>query len=179
MPLAVLTLVVAGLLLSAGCDSRAGQTGTKTPGAGPQGTLPEGIALTEAPADAVDVVQAKSTAQAGDKVVVRGLIGGRRDPFVAERAIFQLVDTSLPTCKEKHGDGCPTPWDYCCEPKDQITAKSATVQLADAGGKPLAMGLNGKGGLEPMARIVVRGVVAEKPNDAVMIINADGIYVEQ
>lgn len=175
--MAVLSLVLAGLLLTSGCDSRGGTEATNQGGTG-QAALPDGIILAEAPADARDVAETKNAAQAGERVVVRGVIGGRRNPFVAERAMFQLVDTSLPTCADKHGDGCPTPWDYCCEPKDQITAKSATVQITDGQGKPLNVSLKGKGGLEPMARVIVRGVVGQRPDENVMIVNADGIYVE-
>lgn len=175
---AIVSLGLTGVLLTSGCDSRAGTKTTNQGGTG-QSALPDGIILAEAPADALDVAEAKNAAQVGERVVVRGLIGGRREPFVAERAMFQLVDTSLPTCADKHGDGCPTPWDYCCEPKDQITAKSATVQITDGEGKPLALSLKGTRGLEPMARVIVRGVVAQRPDENVMIVNADGIYVEQ
>jgi hypothetical protein len=175
----VLALATAGLVLSSGCDSRGGQTGEATSAAKSPASLPAGTVLAQAPEGAVNVAEAKTTAQKGDKITVRGRIGGKVKPFVADRAVFQLVDASIPTCIDKHGDGCPTPWDYCCEPKDQVTAKSATVQLTGPDGKPLELNLNGVSGIEPMAMVVVRGEVADKPNENVMIINAEGVYVEQ
>lgn len=171
--------VTAALVLSSGCDSKGGQKGETASAGQSPATLPAGTLLTQAPEGAVNVAEAKSTAQKGDRITVRGRIGGKVKPFVEDRAIFQLVDVSIPTCIDKHGDGCPTPWDYCCEPKDQVTAKSATVQLTGADGKPLAMNLNGVSGIKPMATVVVRGLVADKPNDTVMVINAESLYVEQ
>lgn len=164
-----------------GCDGRKSEpaaAGTAAPG----GSLPADLILTEAPGDgvdAVDVVKAKETAGEGDEVVIQGRIGGRVEPFVHDRAIFQLVDTSIPTCAEKGSDGCPTPWDYCCEPKDQVTAKSATVQVVGNDGKPLAVDLEKASKLAPMDKIIVRGKVAAKPNEATMIVNADSIYIIQ
>lgn len=164
------------LLTGAGCDSRQKPTAHST-GSQSTTTMPADLILTQAPEGAVDVVAAKQSAQPGDLVVVRGKIGGRKDPFVEGRAIFQLVDASLPTCADNPGDGCPTPWDYCCEPKDQVAAKSTTVQVTGTDGKPLALNLNASGGFKPMATVIVRGKVAARPNESTMIVNADGIYV--
>lgn len=174
---AAMAMLALTLLIGAGC-SRGDQAAATKPTLQNPAALPEGMLLASAPEDAVELAQAKHGAQQGDQVTVRGRIGGRRDPFVAGRAIFQLVDSSLPTCADKHGDGCPTPWDYCCESKEDITAKSATVQLTGEDGKPLAMSINGVSGIKPMATVVVRGTVAERPNETVMVINAEGLHVE-
>lgn len=152
-------------------------SGADKPATQPLASLPPGFILSEQPADALDVATAKQKLAAGDQIVVQGRIGGRVEPFVAERAIFQLVDTSIPTCIDKHGDGCPTPWDYCCEPKDQVAAKSLTVQVVDGEGKPLRTSIKGTGGLDPMANVVIRGKVDQKDEHS-MVIRADGIYVQ-
>ena len=74
-------------------------------------------------------------------------------------------------------DHCATPWDYCCEPPESITAGTATVQFVGADGKPLAVELQGQGGLAPLATITVTGVVAEKDDAGLFIVNATGIHV--
>jgi hypothetical protein len=144
----------------------------------PSAGLPAGLILAAAPADARNVVDAKKEAKAGEEIVVQGKIGGQVKPFVEGRAIFQLVDSSLPTCSMNPGDNCETPWDYCCEPKDQIAAKSITVQVVGDDGKPLKVDLNGQGGLKPMAKVVVRGKVGERPDERTLTVRAEGIFVD-
>lgn len=176
-------LMVPGIILAAaltgGCSDKS-QTASQKPAASAAASaLPAGLILTEAPKDPQDVVAAKKSAQPGDEIVVRGRIGGRREPFVENRAIFQLVDSSVPTCADNHGDSCPTPWDYCCEPREQVTAKSITVQIVGPDGKPLQADIKGQGGLAPMARIILHGKVDQKPDENVLIVRADGIFVER
>ncbi len=162
----------------AGCGQSSSPSSTAS--AGPRaGTLPPSLILTQAPADALDVVAAKKKAQPGETVVVRGRIGGRAHPFVENRGIFVLVDAGLPTCADNPGDGCKTPWDYCCEPPDHLAARSLTVQIPGPDGKkPLQADVQGQAGLAPMATVVIRGEVAEKPDEKTMILRATGIYVE-
>lgn len=176
----LVALVSSGLLglVVAGCRSSSDQ-GSANAASQPAAALPADLILKEPPDGALDVTAAKQLAQPGESVVMRGRIGGRVEPFVENRAVFQLVDLSVPTCADNSGDGCKTPWDYCCEPKDQITAKSATIQITGADGKPLPVSVKGQEGLSPMAKVVVRGKVSAKPNDAVLIVDADGIYVIQ
>jgi len=176
-------LIVPSIVLAAiavgGCSDKP-QAGGPKPAVPPAASaLPAGLILTEAPKDPQDIVAAKQSAKRGDEIVVRGRIGGRREPFVENRAIFQLVDSSLPTCADNPADSCPTPWDYCCEPKEQVTAKSITVQITGPDGKPLQTDVKGQGGLAPMAKIILRGKVEQKADENVMVVRADGIYVER
>lgn len=124
-----LTLValIAGSL--AGCGEPAPtSTSTKAPG-----TPPAWLLATE-PAGALSVADAKADATEGETIVVRGRIGGRKAPISADSPVFVIVDLSLPHCGEDPDDKCPTPWDYCCEPKSDLAARSATVQIVDAEG---------------------------------------------
>lgn len=164
---------------SVGCDSKQSDAEKKPAPEATPATLPAGVMLEQAPEGALEVVAAKESAKEGDELVVRGRIGGGKHPFVNNRAVFQLADASIPTCDEKGSDGCPTPWDYCCEPKDQVAAKSITVQVADESGKPLALNLDMPDGLQPKDTVIVKGKVANKPNDVTMIVNASGIYVQR
>ncbi len=73
---------------------------------------------------AVDVGEARKIAQQGQQVVIKGRIGGVPNPFADKYAIFVLSDLRLLMCEEK----CPTPWDYCCTPREKILANVATVK---------------------------------------------------
>lgn len=137
--------------------------------------LPNGLILTEQPADAKELTAALDAASDGDEVTVRGEIGGRVDPFVAGRAVMILVDLSVPDCNAKGDDHCATPWDYCCEPKENLARNSATVQVSNAEGKVLKADLKGAGGIAPGARVVVQGKLAK--NGPARTIHATGIYV--
>lgn len=173
---AALTVTLAAILTT-GCKKDAPAAAENKPAAAASSALPTGLILTEAPKNPLDIITAKKTLKAGDDIVVRGRIGGRKEPFVESRAIFQLVDASVPICSDKAM--CDTPWDYCCEPKDNVTAKSITVQIVGPNGKPLQADVKGQGGLKPAAKIIVRGKVEQKPDEKVMIVRADGIYVER
>jgi hypothetical protein len=138
--------------------------------------LPASLWLTSAPADAKPVVEVKTSAALGQDVVLSGRIGGGKDPFVVGRAMFMLADPTLPSCIERHGPGCPTPWDYCCEPKETVLASTATVQVVDSDGKPLKVGLENEHGLKPLAAVVIAGKVSSVGDS--VVINATGIYVK-
>ncbi|MDP1661918.1 MAG: hypothetical protein Q8L55_08370 [Phycisphaerales bacterium] len=140
--------------------------------------LPGSYFLAEAPADAKDIRAAKRSLKAGDKVVLIGRIGGSEDPFVPERAIFTLVDKAMKTCDEGSDmDTCKTPWDYCCDPREQITANSAVVQIVGPDGQPLKAVLNGVKGLKPQATVTVVGTVSKAEGQNV-VVNATGLFVK-
>lgn len=170
--------VVLALLIWAGCEKQAPAPAGADAAAAPPAKLPEGFFLAAAPADAVELAAAKQAAKAGDAVVVHGRIGGGKDPFVESRAMFTLADMSMKTCSERHGDGCTTPWDYCCEPGENVIANTATVQVVDADGRPLKLGLNGVGGLKPASELIVRGKVSQKPDEKTLVIDAVAVYVK-
>lgn len=141
-------------------------------------TVPDSVFVAAAPADAKDVKAAKPTLKKGDKVTVVGRIGGSVKPFVAERAIFTLADKGLKACGEDNADDkCKTPWDFCCDPRDVITANTLTVQVVDAEGKPLKTGLDGVKGLKPLATVTVTGTVVSAEGGTV-VINASGLHVK-
>jgi len=144
-------------------------------------TLPAGLFVETAPADAAHVFDVKQSVKEGDLVTVRGRIGGSGEPFVEGRAVLILADTqgNITNCADKPDDACPTPWDYCCDPPDAIAANTATVQIVDEGGRPLKLGIEGVHGLEKQAFIVVTGTVGARPDPNVLVIDATAIYVER
>lgn len=159
------------LLLLAGCGS--GEP--ETPVAAAAVALPDSLFLAAAPAEVPTLIEAKATARVGDEVRFVARVGGRRDPFVADRAVMIVVDPSLPSCDEIEGDNCPMPWDYCCETPADLLKASATVQVSDAAGAPLACGLRGAGGIEPLRHVTIVGRVLEADDSGLFVVEAVGI----
>ncbi|MBI5568874.1 MAG: hypothetical protein HY914_02925 [Desulfomonile tiedjei] len=135
-------------------------------------SLPTDLFVSAAPPNALDVGEARKTAEEGKPVVVRGKIGGLASPFADKYAMFLLADSqlTLPAC------GTQTPWDYCCEPREKVMANLATIQVVDAAGKLLKAPLRGVSGLNPMADVVVLGTVVKRDTN-ILIVNAKNIYV--
>jgi hypothetical protein len=172
----ILVCVPLALITVGACEQRSDDNG---PDADTATILPAGLFRDTAPTDARSVVDLLRAAQDGEQVAVRGRIGGRREPFVAGRAMFTLIDLSLPSCADTPGDACPTPWDYCCEPIDRITASTVTVRVTDADGQPLRVGLDGVHGLRPLAEVIVEGRVVKPTDDAPMMIDASALHVRR
>ena len=53
---------------------------------------------------AVGVAEAKASAREGDRVAVRGVIGGRRDALSKDAGVFVMMDASIPSCADEEGD---------------------------------------------------------------------------
>ncbi len=137
--------------------------------------IPASLFVLAEPSGAKDVIPAKKDAKDGESVVIRGRIGGGVDPFVEGRAVFTVADLAMPPCS----DHCPTPWDYCCEPASDRAAKTVTVQVVGADGKPMKVTLKDRSGLVPMAEVVVEGRVAQKSAEQPVVINASKIFVKK
>lgn len=127
------------------------------------------------PENARGVIEVKASAVEGDAVVLHARIGGRRDPITAGSAVLVVVDPSIPSCADDPDDNCPTPWDYCCEPAESLTAGNATVQIVDAEGRTIVADLRAAG-LSPLDELVVVGVVGPRPSQGVLNIMATGIH---
>ncbi len=158
----VLMLLVSVALAGCGGSSTSSDSGGKTP---------VSWLAAEMPAGAIPVTEARRTAREGQQIVVRGRIGGRRDPMTEGFAVFVMMDSALPAC----GEGCKKPWDYCCETPDTIMSNSATVQVVGNGDKALAVDL-AEHGFAPLDEVVVIGTVAPPPADSVLIIHASKIH---
>lgn len=182
LTMSVLVLAAALALTAFACDrdetasTSTSATGTTAPAGD---ALPEDLVLTVAPAEARGVVEVRKSAKDGDRVVMRGVVGGREEPIAENRALFTVLDPAVTTCDTMPGDTCDTPWDACCEPSDVIASKSATVQVAGEDGRPLKTGLAGVGGLAPLKRVVVVGTFRPSPDGQAATVHADGIFVEQ
>ena len=128
--------------------------------------------LLEMPVAAIPVAEAKRTAREGDEVVVRGRIGGRREPMTAGSAVFVMIDPAIPHCEIGK---CKLPWDYCCETPEYIATNSATVKLVGSAGTLLSVDL-GEHAIEPLDEVVVVGTVGPRPNQDVFVIHATKLH---
>ena len=179
----VMALVLGSTVLVAGCDDPKAQSGAPspqaaTPAAGAEG-LPAGLLATQAPADAKSIAEVRGSGTDGQEVVLVGRIAGSEEPFTAGRAQFQLVDLAIKSCAEIEGDGCPTPWDMCCEEKGNIVQNSVTVQVVGADGRPLKSELKGVGGLKPLSEVSVKGKLHKSEDGKVVTVDATELYVKQ
>lgn len=138
--------------------------------------LPDAIFLSEAPEGIQSITSLKATAKEGDEVVVRVVVGGTIDPIVQGRASAAIIDASVDNPCLKEDDHCPIPWDYCCSPQESRTANLATLQITDDAGKVLKANLAPR--IEPLTKLVIRGTVGPRPDEQVLTINAQGIYIE-
>ena len=165
------------LAIAAGCSDTGTDTASNTVTPAQQVPLPDGLIVAEAPADAMSIAELKAEDHTGDEVVITGRIGGREEPFVADRAMFTMTDLALPVCDESSEmPACETPWDSCCEVPEDIMANMISVQVNDENAAVVKRGLQGESGLDPMATLTIRGTVAQQ-DDNVVILNAEEIYV--
>lgn len=139
--------------------------------------LPEGLVV-RGPAQGTHVAAAKAAARQGEEITLVGRIGGSVNPFAADRAIFTIADPALVSCADMdEPDHCKTPWDFCCEDRAKMRAGTATIEVAGADGKPLAVALRGVQGLEPLATVAVSGTVVERNDAGLLVVRAKRIEV--
>ena len=171
----LMALAAAALGVAAGCERA--QTGASDAASTSGGVIPTGLFASLPVDDAVSVLDAKASAKQGESVLVRGRIGGSGSPFVDGRAMFTIVDASVLACSDTPGDGCKTPWDYCCEQPAGIAKHAATVRVNGEDGSTIRASLKGQGGLRELSTVVVRGTVSQA-DGAVLVIDAEAISVE-
>ncbi|MFW5751196.1 MAG: hypothetical protein ACOCZK_06065, partial [Planctomycetota bacterium] len=137
LPLSLLALVV--VIAGCGGGGDGGQADAVT--TKPVG-LPTGLVVPQLTGTPQTITATKTSAAPGDQLLIEGYIGGSADPFVDDLAAFTIVDTGqVKPCDAKADDQCPQPWDFCCSPREKITAASATVQVVDDAGVVIPAGL--------------------------------------
>lgn len=171
MPFVSGFLLLVAAVSAASCSGDAERSGS---GAAAKSAIPASFVLASEPAGAKPVKEAVAAAKSGDELVVTGRVGNEG----ASSAFFTLVDVTVKPCTEMEPpDSCPTPWDYCCEPSDEMAKASATVVFRD-GARPYAGNLLGVGGLDHLEHVVVQGK-AERDSGGNLTIVASGIYVRK
>ncbi len=167
----LLLLSAAGIvtLLIGACGDQPKDAETK-----PGPSLPETYWLAAPPANAQPIAKVFADAKSGDEVVAFGDVGGMTDVFIAGRALFPLVDSELKDCIER-GDGCSTPWDFCCEPADSLAKNTATVEFHDEQGLR-KLPVRHFHGLDHLSRVYVKGTARRDDKNNLTIV-ASGIHV--
>jgi hypothetical protein len=176
MPRHLVAILSLSALALVACDKKPVAATPPKTNAPAAATLPQGLILTAAPANAQSITEAKATAKPGDTVTIHGRIGGSDEPFIARRAVFTVVDASMPACSDNPGDSCKTPWDYCCEDSTDLAKKTATIQIVGTDGQPLKTDVKGAAGLEPLAEVFIVGKVRPRDNGDILVVDATGLY---
>jgi hypothetical protein len=132
--------------------------------------------LPSEPTGAQGVLDARKEARDGEEVVVVGRVGGSANPMVEGKLAFTIVDPALKPCNEKEDDGCKTPWDYCCDPPEELRKATALVKVVDDKGKTVATDAANLG-IKPTQILVVRGI-AKRDEQGNLTVQAKGIFVK-
>jgi hypothetical protein len=178
-----ITLLATVAICLAACnksdDSTSAESGSSVVAAEPTATpspeLKPLVAEGNAPAGAIGVAKARQTTKSGDNIVMVG----RVKDFVDGKAMFTMMDSSIPSCADEPGDTCSTPWDYCCEPKDKITSNSATVKLVKAGTEEVLPGtIQGVNSLDHLTTVVVEGK-ADRDDAGNLVVAANKVYLKK
>lgn len=171
LPATALALLV--LLAMVGCNDPKSTNQTSAPNP----ALAERIVDSPPTEPALTVLAVRKTAVPGDEVTVEGRIAGSNRPFSESFAILTIVDDTLQTCDLTADDGCPTPWDACCEAPEAIAAARLTVQLVGEDGAPLEGSLKGVNEMTELDRITVTGQVSPLSTEENLIIDASLIHL--
>lgn len=175
-----IVLAASAFLVSCGKKDSATQT-SEAPAAAtataPSATLTAVLAAAAA-GEPKAIHTLRTSAKPGDEVTVNGKVMGNEKPFVDGRAAFILGDTEVLTaCNENPDDKCSTPWDNCCDSKEDKKRGTATIQVVDGDGRVLKEPIEGAGGLAKLSNVTVTGKVAEGSSADLLIINASAIKV--
>jgi len=127
--------------------------------------------LAEEPQGAAGVAEARQAS--AEEVTIVGRVGGSPDPFVEGVAAFTIVDPEIPSCAAE--EGCPTPWDYCCQ-LDRVKDGIAMVKVVDAQGKPVATDARELLGVKGLSTVVVHGD-AQRDDQGNLTVLAEKVYV--
>ena len=139
-------------------------------------TATKGYLLEEEPKDAQDVKAVRKLGKHGEEVVIVGRIGGRKVPWVKGAAAFTMVDASLQSCDQIHGDSCPTPWDYCCEA--DLAQATVLVAFLDEAGKIVKQDAREMLKIKELQTVVILGKIKRDAAGNVTIL-ASRIFVRE
>lgn len=142
-------VLVALALCSSGCQPKATESSaaSKTP-------IASSILVSVEPTGAVPVGDARDNSENGQEITLVGLIGGSSQPFVEGLAAFTIVDPKVPYCAAE--EGCPTPWDYCCQ-TEAVKDNIATVKMLDDSGRPFSQSAREILNVTELSTVVVKG----------------------
>ena len=133
--------------------------------------------LSESPGDAEEVKSVHAASENERDVVIVGKIGGRSDPWIEGRAAFNIVDRSVKSCSDIPGDGCRTPWDYCCT-QDDLSGATALVKVVGGDGRALSGDARKLFGVKELQTVIIKGT-ARKDQAGNLTVVASGLFLEK
>lgn len=139
-------------------------------------SLPDSLFLATAPTGVTPIATLKASAQEGDAVTIKAVVGGRKDLFVANRAVMTVIDATIDNPCTAEGHSCSTPWDYCCTPSGQLLPQMATVHILGDDSRPLTIDLESVSQFKPLNTLVIQGTVGPRADNATLVIHATGIF---
>jgi hypothetical protein len=174
-------LLFATVALLASCKEKpAADASTSTQPAAEASPALQAVLAAAPKGEPQSIVNAKATAKPGDEITITGRIMGSSSPFVSGRAAFILGDPGVLTaCSDNPGDECETPWDNCCDSKEDKKRGTVTVQIVDADGRVLKEPLENVSGIKKLATLTVTGKVAGGSTADLLILNATAIRAEK
>ncbi|OYW24604.1 MAG: hypothetical protein B7Z55_01710 [Planctomycetales bacterium 12-60-4] len=161
-------LLVSMVLGAVGCQSK--DASTDQVGSTPSGSS---FLASSEPTGAMPVGEAREKTEDGQEVTLVGRIGGSSKPFVEGLAAFTIVDPKVPFCAP--GEGCPTPWDYCCE-TDAVRGNIATVKIVNEKGSPVGKSARDLLNVKELATVVVKGK-AKRDDQGNLTVSANQVFV--
>lgn len=164
------------LYMAVGCNKSENASSSSTQGAAAISGQSNYLLPTE-PDGAKGVIAVRKDSKDGDEITIVGRVGGSVKPVVEGRAAFTIVDLSLVPCNEMAGDTCPTPWDYCCAPKEELSRATIMVKFVDERGKTLQQEAKNLLGIEPQKTVFVRGHVKRDRNGNLTVLG-DALYLK-
>lgn len=167
-----LTLVVATVVTLSGCTQPSSSAESSPAATGLQ------YLLSKAPEQPMQVAAARESVKDNDKVVIVGRIGFGAEPWVEDQAVFDLMDSSLKACSDIEGDGCPIPWDYCCEDAKKIAKGRVLVKVVDQSGAVVKTEAPKLLGVKELQTVIVEGT-AERNDAGNLVVMATGVYVKK
>jgi hypothetical protein len=125
------------------------------------------------PTGAIPVGEAREKTEDGQEVTLVGRIGGSSKPFVDGLAAFTIVDPKVPFCAAD--EGCPTPWDYCCQ-TDAVKSNIATVKIVGEAGTPISTSARDLLNVKELSTVVVKGK-AKRDDQGNLTVSANQVFV--
>lgn len=178
-PLLTFTVILIVSTNLIGCTSEKNSTTSNRSLDQPDVAAVDGSAylLSAEPKEPASVIRVREDAANGDDVLLIGRIGGSSTPWIVGRAAFTLVDLSIKPCNEKSDDGCPTPWDYCCE-TDKLPTSGALIKFVDESGSVLKADPKTLFGIKELSTVIIKGS-AQRDDANNLTILANGIFVKK
>jgi hypothetical protein len=156
------------VVVALGCQPKSADTGNvSTASAG------SSFLASSEPTGAIPVGEAREKTEDGQEVTLVGRIGGSSKPFVEGLAAFTIVDPKVPFCAPD--EGCPTPWDYCCQ-TDSVKSNIATVKLISAEGALVNKSARELLNVKELTTVVVQGR-AKRDDQGNLTVSANQVFV--